>query len=199
MKTAVILFFLALQAAPAAAQAPLTCDLVPGWQQSGNNREYSADNLFEYMDGNAEGYLLYGFVRMHGITCKSGANTLVIDISEMEDSDLAYGIFAANVDPNLPTTKMGMSGQIQPRRASFAKGKYYVEIAASPDVDQTTWLRAFIMKIEERLDGQPGHRVPLRAPALVEQIHPRARRRVRRPARRCATALGRARTAGQFA
>ncbi len=154
MKTAVILFFLALQAAPAAAQAPLTCDLVPGWQQSGNNREYSTDNLFEYMDGNAEGYLLYGFVRMHGITCKSGENTLVIDLSEMEDSVLAYGIFAVNVDPNLPTTKIGMSGQIQPRRASFAKGKYYVEIAASPDVDQTTSLRAFIMKVEQRLDGQ---------------------------------------------
>ena len=29
-------------------------------------RAASADNLFEYMDGNAEGYLLYGFLNMQG-------------------------------------------------------------------------------------------------------------------------------------
>lgn len=136
------------------AQSPLSCDLVPGWQQSGATREYTADNLFEYMDGNAEGYLLYSFRRMHGITCKSGTNTLVIDISEMEDPDLAYGIFVANADPNKPVTNIGMAGQIEPRRASFAKGKYYVEIAANPDIDQSVSLRAFCGKLSERIEGQ---------------------------------------------
>ena len=33
---------------------------------------YDADNLFEYMDGNSEGYLLYGFQNMHGVTCTQG-------------------------------------------------------------------------------------------------------------------------------
>jgi hypothetical protein len=145
---------LLLITAAAAAQSPLSCDLIPGWQQSGVTREYTADNLYEYMDGNAEGYLLYGFVKMQGITCKSGTNTLVIDLSEMEDPDLAYGMFAANADPNKPTVKIGMIGQVQPRRASFAKGKYYLEIAASPDVDHTTALQAFAEKVEERLEGQ---------------------------------------------
>lgn len=154
MKTALLALFAATLTASASAQSPLTCDLVPGWQQSGTNREYSPGNLFEYMDGNAEGYLLYGFVRMQGITCKSGTNTLVIDISEMEDPDLAYGMFVANADPNLTTTEMGMAGQVQPRRASFSKGKYYVEIAASPDVDHTPSLQAFAGGIEQRLDGR---------------------------------------------
>jgi hypothetical protein len=153
VKTAMLLFAL-LASTFAAGQAPLSCDFVPGWQQSGTNREYTADNLFEYMDGNAEGYLLYGFVRMQGITCKSGGNTLVIDISEMEGSDLAYGMFTANADPNKPISRIGMAGQIQPRRASFAKGNYYVEIAASPDVDQTDSMQAFCRKIDERITGR---------------------------------------------
>ena len=106
------------------------------------------------MDGNAEGYLLYGFVRMQGITCKSAANTLVIDMSEMQDPDLAYGMFIGSADPNLPMVKLGMAGQIQPRRASFAKGKYYVEIAASPDVDQTAALKTFASRIEGPLEGR---------------------------------------------
>jgi hypothetical protein len=136
------------------AQDYLNCHLVPGWEQSGAKRQYVADNLYEYMDGNAEGYLLYSFVRMQGITCKSGETTLVIDVSEMSDTDLAYGIFAANRDPNLPIAKIGMGGEIQPRRATFAKGVYYAEIAASPEGDYTAVLKAFVSRMQERLEGR---------------------------------------------
>ncbi len=145
-----ILFF----AGMAHAQNSLSCQFVPGWEQSGPNRQYVADSLYEYMDGNAEGYLIYGFERMQGITCKSGGNTLVIDVSEMSDSDMAYGMFAANRDPKMPITKIGMGGQVQQRRASFAKGKYYVEISAEPEGDHTADLQAFASKIQERLDGR---------------------------------------------
>ena len=47
---------------------------MPGWTQQGAARSYIADNLFEYMDGNAEGYLLYGFQTMHGVTCEQGGD-----------------------------------------------------------------------------------------------------------------------------
>ncbi|HWH61215.1 MAG TPA: DUF6599 family protein [Terriglobales bacterium] len=153
MKAGALWCSLLVTSAVCSAQVPVACDLVPGWQQFGAGRQYTADNLYEYMDGNAEGYLLYGFVRMQGVTCKSAANTVVIDISEMADSDLAYGMFAANADPKAPTAPIGMIGQIQPRRASFAKGIYYVEIAASPDVDHTAALQAFTAKIDAGLKG----------------------------------------------
>jgi len=52
------------------AQAP-DCGLLAGWVQQGPARTFAADNLFEYMDGNAEGYLLYHFVQMHGVNCQS--------------------------------------------------------------------------------------------------------------------------------
>jgi Family of unknown function (DUF6599) len=154
MKSAPFLLLVVLAASFASAQDYLKCQLVPGWEQSGASRQYSGDNLYEYMDGNAEGYLLYGFVHMNGITCKSGADTLVIDVSEMEDSDLAYGMFAANRDPNQPIADIAMGGQIQPQRASFAKGKYYVEIAASPEADHTPALKAFVTKLQEAVEGR---------------------------------------------
>ncbi len=154
MKKGLWLAFVLLIAAVASAQEPLSCQFVPGWEQSGTTRHYTPDTLYEYMDGNAEGYLLYAFTSMQGITCKSGPNTFVIDISEMESPDLAYGMFAANADPNLPTTKIGTIGQVQPRRLTFAKGKYYAEIGASPDGDHTAALKAFAAKIDEHLQGQ---------------------------------------------
>ncbi len=154
MKSACLVLIVLLVAPFAFAQDYLNCQLVPGWKQSGPKREYVADNLYEYMDGNAEGYLLYGFMRMQGITCTSGEKKFVIDVSEMEDTDLAYGMFAANRDPNHPITKIGMGGQVQARRASFAKGKYYAEIAASPDGDHSTALQAFVTQMESRLEGR---------------------------------------------
>ena len=57
------------------------------------------------MDGNAEGYLLYGFQTMHGVTCVKDGATLVIDISDFGDADSAYGMFCANRDPRQQPAK----------------------------------------------------------------------------------------------
>jgi len=139
-------------AAPAAEVAD--CHLVAGWEQQGSARRFTADNLFEYIDGNAEGYLLYGFVQMQGVTCQSGDESILVDVFEMTDADSAYGVFTANLDPSLPIQKVGMGGQIMPRRALFCKDKYYVELAANPEKDQTAALRAFVREAEKRIPGR---------------------------------------------
>ncbi len=140
-------------ALPAAAQKP-DCSLVPGWTQHGPARSFEPDNLFEYMDGNAEGYLLYRFVRMQGVTCRSGGDTVVFDVSEMADPEWAYGMFTANRDPNSPTEPIGMGGQILPRKATFAKDRFYVEFSAEPEKDHRAALRAFALAMEKRIAGR---------------------------------------------
>ncbi len=75
----------------------------------------------------------------------------------MSDADSAYGLFLANRDSSLPIAAIGMGGQVQPQSASFAKGKYYVEmtvIAAHPDSDRTPALKLFVTAIEQRLEGR---------------------------------------------
>jgi len=129
------------------------CDLAPGWTQQGAARAYEASNLFEYMDGNAEGYLLYGFVAMHGVTCVNGSDSILIDISEFADGDSAYGMFSANRDPRLPSEKLGTGGQVTPRRVIFIKDCFYAELAANPDKDHTDALRAFSAALEKMLPG----------------------------------------------
>ena len=136
----------------ASAAAP-ACNLVSGWTAQGAARSYSQDNLFEYMDGNAEGYILYGFQTMQGVTCEKGETTLVIDISDFGDADSSYGMFSNVSDPRQPLVKIGMGGQIVPRRAIFVKGKYYVEIAANPEGDYTETLRQWTAALEKSLEG----------------------------------------------
>lgn len=130
------------------------CGMVTGCVQQGPARSYEPDNLFDYMDGNAEGYLVYRFVGMKGITCRCGDDTFVIDISEMGSPEFAFGIFSANRDQRADVEPIGMGGQILPRRATFAKGKYYVEVAASPAKDHTSTLRAYVAAIEKTVEGQ---------------------------------------------
>lgn len=142
-----------LAAALADAQVP-QCNWVPGWDRQGSARAYEASNLFEYMDGNAEGYLLYGFVAMHGVTCVNGDDSILIDISEFADADSAYGMYSANRDPRLPSEALGAGGQATPRRVIFTKDRFYAELAANPDKDHTPALRAFSVAIERALPGR---------------------------------------------
>jgi hypothetical protein len=144
--------FLLLACGLASAAAP-SCSLVPGWSEKGEARSYVSDNLFEYMDGNAEGYLIYGFQNMHGVSCVKDGATLVIDISDFGDADSSFGMFSANRDPRQPETKLGMAGQIVPRRAMFVKGKYYVEIAANPEGDYTATLQQWTAALENIVEG----------------------------------------------
>ena len=129
------------------------CSAVPGWAPRGAARTYQAENLFEYMDGNAEGYLIYGFQSMRGVTCTRDGVAFVIDISDMGDADSAYGMFTANRDSRQPATALGAGGQIVPRRAIFAKGQYYVEIAANPEGDHTAALRQWTAVLEALVPG----------------------------------------------
>jgi hypothetical protein len=141
-----------LLAAECPAAAP-DCRLVPGWSQKGAARTYAADNLFEYMDGNAEGYLIYGFHKMQGVSCVKGDVTFVIDVSDMGDADSAYGIFTANRDPRRPAEQIGMGGQVLPRRAIFAKGSHYIEIAANPAGDHSAALKEWLLALEKVTEG----------------------------------------------
>jgi len=153
MKVVVFVASVLMFAGSAVAQLP-PCTAVPGWTQQGEARSHDADNLFEYMNGNAEGYRLYHFVGMKGITCKSGETTLNIDISEFEDTEFAYGMFTSTRDPRVPTEKLGVTGQVTQRKGIFTKDKYYVEISANPEKDHSATLRVFLSIIEKNLQGR---------------------------------------------
>ena len=144
-----------MTAAALTAAEPLPrCDLVPAWTQSGPSRLYIAENLYDYMDGNSEGYLIYGFKKMRGVTCKSEAASFVVDISFMNDAEAAWGLFASNRDPRLPTENVGIAAQIVPQRGIFVKGAAFIEVSASPaSLDHSPAIRAFLKALEPLVDG----------------------------------------------
>lgn len=136
----------------AAAQAP-DCAIAPGFKQAGEAREFNTETLYNYMDGNSEGYFLYNFVRMQGVTCKNGALSLVLDVSEFQDEELAYGMFTANVDARLPRALLGAAGQVTAAKTIFVKGKYFVELSMEPQGDHAAALEAAAKAMQSRVPG----------------------------------------------
>jgi hypothetical protein len=75
----------------------------------------------------------------------------------MSDADAAYGLFATNRDPRVPIAKIGMGGQVQAQSATFAKGKYYVEIVvntADPNSDRSAELQTLVNKMQQSIVGR---------------------------------------------
>jgi hypothetical protein len=129
------------------------CNLAPGWQQFGPRRTYEGESLYEYMNGNSEGYLIFGFRKMTGVTCKKGGTSILIDVSDMGDPESAFGIFSANRDVRSPAAAIGMGGQVVPRKAIVAKGQYYLEIAAEPEGDHRQMLTELATSLAAQVSG----------------------------------------------
>jgi hypothetical protein len=143
---------LLLLASALAARTP-ECGVAPGFKQDGALRKFNVETLFDYINGNAEGYFLYGFVRMEGVTCTGGGVKLVFDVSEFKDEESAYGMFTGNADPRLPVVKIGAAGQVTPAKATFVKGKYYAEIAAEPQGPHAPLLEAAARAFDAKIEG----------------------------------------------
>ena len=138
------------------------CDLLPDWKQSGAARLYTADTLPKYKSAGSEGYLMYGFERMRGVTCKSGGAAFAIDIAEMKDSEAAFGLFASQRDPQVPTEAIGVFGQVTPQHGVFLKGNNFVEISASPaSADHSAAIRAFLKALEGKMEGTSAAPAPI--------------------------------------
>lgn len=136
----------------AMGQSP-DCSIAPGFAQDGTARQFDTETLYEYMNGNSEGYFLYGFKSMRGVTCKKEGVTLIVDISTFPSPELAYGMFTGNLDPRLPTEKIGAGGQVTGRKVLFAKGPYLGEIAAEPEGNHTALLRAAAAELQKKIGG----------------------------------------------
>ena len=148
-----------LAAGMARAQDYLNCHFAPGWRTVRAKTPVHRRQPLR-VQGWRRGRLPELRLCAHaGAHLQVGRNTLTIDVSEMSDADSAYGIFAANRDPSLPIAKIGMGGQVQPQSASFAKGKYYVEIVKRRQSGERSYA-----ELQASSPGWSGHRGPGDAP-----------------------------------
>ncbi len=111
----------------------------PGWALAGPIKKFTGEDLFEYINGEAELYLQFGFkILTAGLYVKDGNQDLGIaaDVYEMGSDLEAFGIYANYRKREADPVKVGTEGFVSPSQLMFCQGRYFVQLNASGAVRQ---------------------------------------------------------------
>lgn len=108
---------------------------LPGWKNPPDPRFYEPSNLWEYINGQAEMYLQYGFrlVVTSDYTQKENSDSLAVEIYQMESPYHAFALYAAERSPEDNFIKLGVQGYIGENVLNFWKGPFYVKLTSFQD------------------------------------------------------------------
>ena len=110
-----------------------------GWEKDGEAQFFDGDNLFIYIDGGAEIYLEYGFLRVLVQDYKSQVgNRLSLEIFEMKSPASAYGMFTFKRSSQGRPLDLGDEGQLADYYLNFCKGRYLVTITGLDALETAT-------------------------------------------------------------
>jgi len=113
------------------AQADPFPKAVAGWARGDEVRTFSAANLFEYIDGDAEKYLKVGvksaMTADYSLPNKTDA---VADVYTMSDANGAKAIFESEAAGDAKTVALGDAGRLYSQSVVFRKGVYLVRLVA---------------------------------------------------------------------
>ena len=92
--------------------------------------EYTAENLFDYINGGAELYRSYGLTGMKGrVYVAENLPDVTVEVYEMTEAKNAFGVFTQTRDKEEYT--YGQGSQSHPDAVIFWKDRYYAIISAS--------------------------------------------------------------------
>ena len=137
-----LLVLVAASVLPASAAA--TSDVLPPtcsaklWQMRGPVRKYSPKNLYEYIDGNADLFLSYGFTDLvvGDYAPAKGKGWISVDVYNMETPIQAFGIFGAEKPPDVKPASLATQSYESDGLIAFWKGRYYVKISLVEGIDR---------------------------------------------------------------
>jgi len=123
-------------------KGPAPEDLLPasgavaGWERSGEAEIYVPENLFDYMDGQAELFFVYRFEKLAVQEYQRGQEgPIIVEVYQVASPADAYGLFSfyATGQP----MDLGAGGAGEPGRLiSFWKGRFYARVFAYGEAEQ---------------------------------------------------------------
>lgn len=106
-------------------------------KQSSEIRIYTGESLWEYINGGAEVYLLYGFREVATVDYSSEDINIVADIYRFDTPVNAYGLYSTMRPDNAETVGLGVEGFIDPGTINFVRGDILVRLVGYEDTDES--------------------------------------------------------------
>ena len=106
-----------------------------GWSSVKSNL-YTPENLYEYIDGEAEAFLTFDFRSLLSTTyAKNGSGEIVVDIYDMKSPKNAFGIYSSLRYGDLNYVNIGGQGFITEDELNFWKGRFFVKVIDLNSID----------------------------------------------------------------
>jgi hypothetical protein len=128
-------------------------DEVRGWKMERQPRVFQADNLWQYIDGDAERYLQAGFENVRNAVYQyRGRVEAAADIYTMKNPGAAAKVLDSEADLGSQPAALGDGGKVYRASIVFRKGRHFVRlIAYQDDPDGQKALMELAQAIAERL------------------------------------------------
>lgn len=111
--------------------SPFT-ELAPeGWSQMGAEESFTADTLYEKINGRAEQYIRYGVEGMQFVSFSKENEFIDVFVYDMGNPIQAYGIYSVERTEGAPKTDLGRGGYQVKASHFFWKGAAYIQVIAS--------------------------------------------------------------------
>jgi len=116
-----------------------------GWIMEDKPVIYTKDNLFDYINGEAELYFPYGFevlATARYVNAKNPAVSLVMDVYKMGSATHAFGMYANYRRSDDVSAKAGADAVLSPSQMLMYQDRYYVRLQASgaPEIEKSVFL-----------------------------------------------------------
>lgn len=129
---------------------------ISGWKKTHTEEYYLPDNLFEYINGNAELFISYNFRHLVTLTYgKKKSPKITIDIFDMGKSENAFGVFSHSRENEDRFISDKVESEYGGGLLTFWKGRYYISILAYPETkEKKEVVRKIAKKISELIQGE---------------------------------------------
>ncbi|MGD9333446.1 MAG: hypothetical protein PVJ50_00510 [Desulfobacterales bacterium] len=105
----------------------------PEWQMEGQPYGFSPKNLYEYINGEAEFFIAFGFIELKGANYTSvsgGKDMVTMDIYDMGNKLNAFGVFQSKRGGQASALNLGAASTESDGYLAFYKDRFFVEIQA---------------------------------------------------------------------
>lgn len=126
-----------------------------GWTKKGKPDLYTPDNLFEYINGAAEVFLSYDFVKLATLTYENNKeNSFTVDVYQHNSDRNGFGIYSQEKPQKGNFLDIGTQGYYEKGVLNFLKGSFYVKMSGYDLGDNDEKVLAYAAKeLAKALEG----------------------------------------------
>jgi hypothetical protein len=136
-----------------------------GYKKISGYPVFTAETLWNFIDGAADKYLSFGFIDLNVAEYKKGKNVIKLEIYRHSNNTMAFGIYSSERSSSFRYLNLGAQGYIADGAINFFKGNYYVKLRTYSKNENTLQAeQSLAQRVSDMLPGE------IRLPALLSRF-----------------------------